>query len=51
VNTTKKYGNLRRAGGGAMAFKNSVNKKIIATTGIKQFQSPPVPGKGSLLDK
>ena len=22
VNTTKKYGNMRRAGGGAMAFKN-----------------------------
>lgn len=34
-----------------MAFKNSVNKKNIATTGIKQFQSPPVPTKGTLLEK
>ena len=52
VNTTKKYGNMRRAGGGAMAFKNSANnKKSIATAGIKQFQSPPVPTKGNLLEK
>jgi len=39
VNTTKKYGNMRRVGGGAMAFKHSLNKKGIAN-GTKHVSSP-----------
>ena len=59
VNSTKKYGNLRRGGGGgapltgnAMAFKHNLNKKNLSSAGIKQFSSHPVVGKaGAILEK
>jgi hypothetical protein len=36
VNTTKKYGNMRRVGGGAMAYKHQLNrKKNMTSNGIK----------------
>lgn len=51
VNTTKKYGNLRKAGGGVgLPFKHSLTKKNITSSGIKQFSSPPIIGKsGNIL--
>lgn len=43
---------MRRAGGGAMAFKHSQKSKNISSAGIKQFSSPPVNGKANgLSDK
>lgn len=53
VNTTKKYGNLRKAGGGGgigLPFKHSLTRKNITNAVIKQFSSPPIIGKsGSIL--
>jgi hypothetical protein len=46
VNSTKKYGNLRKGvtTNGAMTFKHSMTKKIISSSGPskQQFLSPPV---------
>lgn len=48
VNTTKKYGNMRRVGGGgAITFKQSLNKKTVNSAGIKQ--SLPGSTKSSAL--
>lgn len=35
----------RGGGGGAITFKNSMNKKNLSSAGLKQL-SPPLPGKG-----
>lgn len=47
VNTTKKYGNMRRVGGGAITFKQYLNKKGVPGSGMKQFSSPPILGKAN----
>jgi hypothetical protein len=36
---------MRRAGGGAITFKQLLNKKSTPISGMKQFSSPPVLGK------
>lgn len=38
---------MRRAGGGAITFKQYLNKKSTPASGVKQFSSPPVIGKGN----
>lgn len=54
VNSTKKYGNLRKGvtTNGAMTFKHSMTKKIMTSAGPskQQFLSPPaVLTKGTIL--